>query len=70
VGRHSEAPPADRPAPEPEVSAIHNWRVMRLSALGLSWSIADAVADIVDWHDVAKLVDQGCPASLAVTILT
>jgi len=31
--------------------------------------VAEAVADRVDWHDVAKLVQRGCPAALAVTIL-
>jgi hypothetical protein len=31
--------------------------------------MAEAVADRVDWHDVAKLVQRGCPAALAVAIL-
>jgi hypothetical protein len=31
--------------------------------------MAEAVADRVDWHEVAKLVERGCPASLAVTIV-
>jgi hypothetical protein len=29
----------------------------------------EEVADRVDWHDVAKLVQRGCPAALAVTII-
>ena len=49
--------------------AVHAWRVSRLTRLGLAWPVAEAVADRVDWHDVAKLVQRGCPAALAVTIL-
>lgn len=49
--------------------AVHAWRVNRLAGLGLAWPVAEAVADRVDWHDVAKLVQRGCPAALAVTIL-
>jgi hypothetical protein len=49
--------------------AVHAWRVNRLARLGLAWPVAEAVADRVDWHEVAKLVQRGCPAALAVTIL-
>jgi hypothetical protein len=48
---------------------VHDWRVSQLIRLGLAWPVAEAVADTVDWHDVAKLVKRGCPASLAVTII-
>jgi hypothetical protein len=48
---------------------VHAWRVRQLARLGLAWPVAEAVADRVDWHDVAKLVQRGCPAALAVTIL-
>jgi len=50
-------------------AAVHAWRVSQLTRLGLSWPVAEAVADRVDWHEVAKLVQRGCPAALAVTIL-
>lgn len=53
----------------PETRAVHAWRVSRLTGLGLAWPVAEAVADEVDWHDVAKLVEQGCPAPLAVAIV-
>jgi hypothetical protein len=43
--------------------------VSELARLRLAWLVADAVADKVDWHEVAKLVRRGCPASLAVTIV-
>lgn len=49
--------------------AVHAWRVSQLARLGLARPVAEAVADRVDWHDVAKLVQRGCPAALAVTIL-
>jgi hypothetical protein len=52
-----------------EASAVHAWRVSQLTRLGLDWSIAEAVADRVDWHAVAKLVRRGCPVSLAVAIV-
>ena len=48
---------------------VRAWRVIQLARLGLAWPVAEAVADRVDWHDVAKLVQRGCPAALAVTIL-
>jgi hypothetical protein len=54
---------------DPETCAVHEWRVLQLSRLGLARPVADAVADRVDWHEVAKLVERGCPASLAVAIV-
>jgi hypothetical protein len=54
---------------EKESAAIHAWRVKQLTRLGLSWHVADAVADRVDWHDVARLVRRGCPPALAVAIV-
>ena len=52
-----------------KAGAVHDWRVRQLVRLGLAWPVAEAVAGTVDWHDVAKLVQRGCPAALAVTIL-
>lgn len=52
-----------------EAGAVHAWRVSQLARLGLAWPVAEEVADRVDWHDVAKLVQRGCPAALAVTIV-
>ena len=52
-----------------ESDAVHAWRVGRLISLGVAWAAAEAAADRVDWHEVAKLVQRGCPAALAVTIL-
>lgn len=47
---------------------VYAWRVEQLGKLGLSTMIADAVASLVDWHDVARLVQQGCPPELALEI--
>jgi hypothetical protein len=52
-----------------EDGAVHDWRVSQLTRLGLAGPVAEAVADTVDWHDVAKLVKRGCPAGLAITIV-
>jgi hypothetical protein len=52
-----------------EAGVVHAWRVSQLIRLGLAWPVAEAVADCIDWHDVARLVRLGCPASLAVTIV-
>jgi hypothetical protein len=52
-----------------EATAVHEWRVRQLTRLGLSRPEAEAVADRIDWHDVARLVQRGCPASLAVMIV-
>ena len=54
---------------EQEREKVHNWRVDRLTGLGVAWPVAEAVADRIDWHEVAKLIGRGCPASLAVAIL-
>jgi hypothetical protein len=48
---------------------VHAWSASQLARLGLAWPAADAIADLVDWHEVAKLVRRGCPAALAVTIV-
>lgn len=48
---------------------VHDWRVERLVALGVSRGRAHRLADCVDWREVAKLVAQGCRADLAVDIV-
>jgi hypothetical protein len=60
------APLADQNA---ESIVVHAWRVSQLTRLGLAGPVAEAVADKVDWHEVARLVRRGCPASLAVAIV-
>ena len=48
---------------------VHEWRVTQLTRLGIPWSLAQAVANQVDWHQVAKLVRRGCPPRLALQIV-
>ena len=47
---------------------MYAWRVEQLAKLGLSTVIADAVASLVDWHELASLVQKGCPLELALEI--
>ena len=48
---------------------VHEWRVRQLTRLGIPWSLAQAAADPVDWHQVATLVRRGCPPRLALQII-
>ena len=48
---------------------VHEWRVTRLTRLGIPCSLAQAAAGHVDWHQVAKLVRRGCPPRLALRIV-
>ena len=48
---------------------VHEWRVMQLTRLGIPWSLAQAAAGYVDWHQVAKLVRRGYPPRLALQIV-
>jgi hypothetical protein len=52
-----------------EEGRIYEWRVEQLSGLGLSHVIASAVASFVDWHEIARLVERGCPPELALEIV-
>ena len=53
---------------ESEEIRVYAWRVEQLAKLGLSAVIADVVANFVDWHEVARLVEKGCPPDLALEI--
>jgi hypothetical protein len=53
---------------ESEEVRVYAWRVEQLGKLGISTWVADAVANMVDWHDVARLVQKGCPPDLALEI--
>jgi hypothetical protein len=55
-------------APLEESLAVHAWRSERLHSLGIPTLLADRVADRVDWHQVAYLVDRGCDPMLALEI--
>lgn len=47
---------------------IHDWRAAQLRRLGLSRTLADTFADLVDWHEIEALVARGCPPELALEI--
>lgn len=48
---------------------VHAWRSEQLRELGLPARLAERFADIVDWHELAALVERGCPAELALEIV-
>ena len=48
---------------------VHRWRVSQLTRLGISELLAEVYADHLDWHQVARLVQHGCPPQLALRIL-
>jgi hypothetical protein len=48
---------------------VHNWRVSQLTRLGVPAALAEIDADRIDWHQVARLVQRGCPARLALRIV-
>jgi hypothetical protein len=70
-----KAPKTESPPPRPrheaidDRDAVHEWRVWQLTRLGIPWSLAQTVADQVDWHQVARLVQHGCPPRLALSIV-
>ena len=50
-------------------SLVHHWRVTQLTRLEIPGPLAEAKADNVDWHQIARLVQRGCSPKLAVRIV-
>jgi len=50
-------------------SQVHRWRVSQLKRLGIPGSLAEVYADHLDWHQIARLVQRGCPPRLALRII-
>ena len=48
---------------------VHDWRVNRLTRLGVPGSLAEVYADRLVWLQVARLVQRGCTPRLALRIL-
>jgi len=48
---------------------VHNWRVSQLTRLGIPRPLAEAHADHLDWHQIAELLQRGCPPRLALRIV-
>jgi hypothetical protein len=59
----------DRYEATDEDQLIQDWRAAQLERLGIPAWIAHIVADRIDWHEIAALVDRGCSARLALDIL-
>ncbi len=60
----------------PEIAAgrdedrrVQAWRTERLLQLGLPYALAETFAGLVDWHELAALVERGCPPTLALEIV-
>jgi hypothetical protein len=47
---------------------VHKWRVSQLTRLGVPQLLADVYADRLDWHQIAQLVQHGCPVRLTIRI--
>jgi hypothetical protein len=55
--------------PDDEEILVHEWRIEQLQSLGLRAAVAEKFAALVDWHDIAALVERGCPPELALEIV-
>jgi hypothetical protein len=64
-----ELPTSGHSAVDHDDLLVHNWRVSQLTRLGIPGPLAEAYADRIDWHQVARLVRRGCPARLALRIV-
>lgn len=51
-------------------SLVHNWRAWQLKRLGIPGPLAETYADRIDWHQIARLVERGCPPVLALRIVS
>jgi hypothetical protein len=49
---------------------VNNWRVSQLERLGIPAPLSAVYARRVDWHQVARLVQRGCPPLLALRIVS
>ena len=47
---------------------VHEWRVSQLTRLGVPQLLAEVYADRLDWHQIAQLVQHGCPVRIAIRI--
>jgi hypothetical protein len=59
----------DRRKANDEDGLVHDWRAYQLERLGIPASLAESVADRIDWHEIAALVERGCTARLALDIV-
>jgi hypothetical protein len=48
---------------------VPNWRTAQLKRLRIPGPLAEAYADHLVWHQMARLVQRGCPVRLALRIV-
>lgn len=54
----------------PPLGQVEAWAVARMTQLGVSQEDAVELALAgISWHEVARLVDRGCPPALVVRVL-
>ena len=68
-GENAMTPRVSQEVIDHDPQRVHDWRVTRLMRLGIPAALAEAYADRLDWHQVAKLVHHGCPPLLALRII-
>ena len=51
-------------------SSVRHRRVSQLGRPGVSGPLAEIYADRIDWHQIARLVQHGCPLRLALRIVS
>ena len=51
--------------PTDEDITVAGWNTEQLERLGIPGGLAPNFTEVVDWHDVAHLVECGCPPELA-----
>ena len=49
---------------------VRTWRLVHLTRPGIPGLLADIHADHLDWHQIARLVQRGCPPQLALRIVS
>lgn len=52
-----------------EEALVRAWREEQLLRLGLPRAHAQGFAHLIDWHELAALVQRGCPTMLAFEIV-
>ena len=48
---------------------VQEWRVEQLQRLGVPRTLSFAFAGLVDWHEIAALIERGCSPELAIEIV-
>jgi hypothetical protein len=76
IRRGSAADPVEQATTSPRHEVIehseptvHRWRASQLRRLGIPASLAEVYAGRIDWHQIAQLIQRGCPPRLALRIV-